>query len=303
MAGTRFTIAGAVLFGITMATGGPRPTRAHWRNAAIVGAALMCFGNGILGWTEQFIPSGFAAIVVAIVPFWMVILDWLRPGGQRPGRAVFVGLALGTIGLVVLVGPIALDAIRGETAMNRGIPFAPVGALMVSSFVWAAGSIYSRYADMPSSAVRATAMEMFCGGILLLVLGALAGEPRALDISRVSARSLAGLLYLITLGSFVGFTAYVWLLKVVPPPKVATHAYVNPVVAVLLGSTIGGETLTVRTLIAAAIIVIAVALITTARARGNAGGQVVSARVRAPLSILFECQNIWSGSSRSPSRE
>jgi drug/metabolite transporter (DMT)-like permease len=277
MAGTRFTIAGAVLFGITMATGGPRPTRAHWRNAAIVGAALMCFGNGILGWTEQFIPSGFAAIVVAIVPFWMVILDWLRPGGQRPGRAVFVGLALGTIGLVVLVGPIALDAMRGESAMGRGIPFAPVGALMLSSFVWAAGSIYSRYADMPSSAVRATGMEMFCGGILLLVLGALAGEPRALDITRVSARSLAGLLYLITLGSFVGFTAYVWLLKVVPPPKVATHAYVNPVVAVLLGSTIGGETLTVRTLIAAAIIVIAVALITTARARGNAGGQVVSA--------------------------
>jgi drug/metabolite transporter (DMT)-like permease len=256
-----------VLYVVTIASGASRPTRTQWRNAAVVGAALMCFGNGVLGWAEKSIPSGFAAIVVAIVPFWMVVLDWLRPGGERPGRAVFAGLALGTIGLVVLVGPLALEAFRGQTGPNNGIPFAPVAALMFSSFVWAGGSIYSRYADLPKSAVRATGMEMFCGGILLLLVGALAGEPASFDIGRVSVRSIGGVLYLITLGSFVGFTAYVWLLKVVPAPKVATHAYVNPVVAVLLGSTLGGETLTARTMIAAAIIIVAVALITTARAR------------------------------------
>jgi drug/metabolite transporter (DMT)-like permease len=269
MAGIRFTIAGAVLFAVTAATGAARPTLRQWRNAVIIGAALMCFGNGVLGWTEQFIPSGFAAIVVAIVPFWMVILDWLRPGGQRPSRAVFIGLALGTIGLIVLVGPMALAAARGET-LRKGLPFAPVAALMFSSLVWAAGSIYSRYADLPRSAVRATSMEMFCGGILLLLVGLVANEPASLDISRVSARSIGGLLYLITAGSFVGFTAYVWLLTVVPAPKVSTHAYVNPVVAVLLGSTLGAETLAPRTFVAAAIIIVAVALITTAKARSSA---------------------------------
>lgn len=269
MAGTRFTIAGGVLIAVTAASGAPRPTRAQWRNAAIIGTALICFGNGVLGWTEKSIPSGFAAIVVAIVPFWMVILDWLRPGGVKPTRAVFVGLALGTIGLVVLVGPLALAQVRGATASANGIPFAPVGALMCSSLVWSAGSIYSRKADLPPSAVRATGMEMFCGGISLFIVGTLAREPAGFDLSLVSSRSIGGLLYLITLGSFVGFTAYVWLLKVVPAPKVATHAYVNPVVAVLLGSTIGGETLTARTMVAAAIIIVAVAVITTSRARNT----------------------------------
>jgi drug/metabolite transporter (DMT)-like permease len=267
MAGTRFTIAGAVLFGLSMAADGAKPTLRQWRNAAVIGTALMTFGNGILGWSEQFIPTGFAAIVVAIVPFWMVILDWLRPGGVRPTRAVFIGLALGTIGLIVLVGPLAIASLSGA---REGIPFGPVAALVFAGgLVWSAGSIYSRYVDLPGSAVRATGMEMLCGGAILLFIGTVTGEARVLDIGSISARSVGGLVYLITFGSFVGFTAYIWLLKVVPASKVATHAYVNPVVAVLLGSTIGGETLTVRTMIAAAIIVAAVALITTARARGS----------------------------------
>ena len=266
MAGTRFVISGAVLFGITLIAGNPRPARIHWRNAAIVGAALLLLGNGVLGWAEQFIPSGFASIIVAIVPLWMVILNWARPGGQRPSRAVVLGLVLGTIGLIVLLGPAALGAVRGEAGSSGGIRFGPAAVLIFSSFAWAAGSLFSRYAELPRSSSQATGMEMLCGGVLLLVAGVLAGEPASLELARVSSRSLLGLVYLITFGSFVGFTAYIWLLKVVPPAKVATHAYVNPVVAVVLGSTLGGEKLSARSVAAAAIIVAAVAVITTARA-------------------------------------
>ena len=271
MAGTRFVISGAVLFGITVIAGNPRPTRIHWRNAAIVGAALLLLGNGVLGWAEQFIPSGFASIIVAIVPLWMVILDWARPDGHRPSRAVVLGLVLGTIGLIVLLGPAVLAAVRGEAGSNGGIRFGPAAVLILSSFAWAAGSLFSRYAELPRSSSQATGMEMLSGGVLLLVAGVLAGEPASLDLARVSSRSLLGLVYLIMFGSFVGFTAYIWLLKVVPPAKVATHAYVNPVVAVLLGSTLGGEKLSARSVGAAAIIVAAVAVITTARAaeKGN----------------------------------
>ncbi len=271
MAGTRFVISGAVLFGITVIAGNPRPTRIHWRNAAIVGAALLLLGNGVLGWAEQFIPSGFASIIVAIVPLWMVILDWARPDGHRPSRAVVLGLVLGTIGLIVLLGPAVLAAVRGEAGSNGGIRFGPAAVLILSSFAWAAGSLFSRYAELPRSSSQATGMEMLSGGVLLLVAGVLAGEPASLDLARVSSRSLLGLVYLIMFGSFVGFTAYIWLLKVVPPAKVATHAYVNPVVAVLLGSTLGGEKLSARSVVAAAIIVAAVAVITTARAaeKGN----------------------------------
>src|SRR6266542_5879522 len=216
MAGTRFVISGAVLFGITVIAGNPRPTRIHWRNAAIVGAALLLLGNGVLGWAEQFIPSGFASIIVAIVPLWMVILDWARPDGHRPSRAVVLGLVLGTIGLMVLLGPAALAAVRGEAGSNGGIRFGPAAVLILSSFAWAAGSLFSRYAELPRSSSQATGMEMLSGGVLLLVAGVLAGEPASLDLARVSSRSLLGLVYLIMFGSFVGFTAYIWLLKVVP---------------------------------------------------------------------------------------
>lgn len=256
MAGVRFVIAGALLYGWLRLRGVAAPTRPQWRTAAIIGALLLLGGNGAVVWAEQRIPSGVAALLVAGVPIWMVVLEWLRPGGTRPGRWVVGGLVLGSAGLVLLVGP-------GEVLGGGHID--PLGALAVvgGSFAWAVGSVYSRSAQLPDSPLLATGMEMLTGGAFLLLAGVATGET--VDFGAVSTRSLLALLYLIGFGSLVAFTAYIWLLRATTPAKASTYAYVNPVVAVGLGWALAGEPLTARIAVAAAIIVGAVALITTRR--------------------------------------
>jgi drug/metabolite transporter (DMT)-like permease len=189
------------------------------------------------------------------VPCWMVLFDWLRPGGGRPTARVLLGLALGLAGMVFLVGPDSL--LGGGRADLLGI-----AALLVASSSWAAGSIYSRQAAMPSSPFLSTAMQMLAGGAALLLLATLLGEPAHADVAAFSVRSVLALLYLIVLGSIVAFTAYVWLLRASTPAHASTYAYVNPVVAVLLGWALAGEALTPRMLVAAAVIVSGVVLIT-----------------------------------------
>lgn len=270
MAGTRFLIAGALLYAWMRVSGAPRPARIHWRNAAIIGGLLLVGGNGGVVLAEQLVPSGLAALLVAILPIWMVLLDWARPRGRNPGGAVLFGLALGVIGLVVLIGPSALHAGSASAGGAGRISLTGVGLLIFASFSWAVGSLLSRHVELPRSAAVATAMEMLCAGAMMLVISVILREPIYFDPSLVSARSLAGWLYLVTFGSLVGFSAYVWLLKVAPPARVATYAYVNPVVAILLGWAFAGETLTLRTAVASAIIIGAVALITTARTRPDA---------------------------------
>lgn len=263
MGGVRFMLAGAILYTVVRLRGAARPKRIHWRNTAIVGALLVFAGNGSVVWTEQFVPSGLTALLVAVLPFWIAIVDWVRPGGTRPTLGVSVGLVIGMIGLVVLIGPSALDPSATSTA-GDGVALKGAVVLMISSLLWAIGSIFSRDADMPSAFV-ATGMEMFLGGAMLFVLSLVVGEPRGFDITAVSRASLIGFIYLTAIGSLVGFTAFVWLLTVQPAARVATYAYVNPVVAVFLGWALAGEALSLRTAIAAAIIIGAVALITTAR--------------------------------------
>lgn len=267
-AGVRFLIAGTLLYAWSRSRGAARPTRIQWRNTAIVGGLLLLGGNGGVMWSEQYVPSGIAALLVAILPFWMVLLDWARPGGQAPSRGVVIGLVVGLIGLVVLIGPDALNpSVTSEAAAlsGNGVRLSAAIVLMLASLSWAIGSIYSQHSDLPRSANLATGMEMLAGGALLFTLGVIAGEPIGFDPAQVSARSLGGFLYLITFGSLIGFTAYIWLLKHAAPARVATYAYVNPVVAVFLGWALAGERLSVRTAIAAAIIIGAVAIITTAR--------------------------------------
>lgn len=261
MGGVRFMIAGAFLYLVMRARGELKPTRIHWRSAAIIGAFLILGGNGGVVWAEQFVPSGIAALLVAVLPFWIVLIDWLGPARTRPTAGVVAGLVLGIIGIVVLIGPAAMTP--SASPMSGILKGAIV--LMLSSLSWALGTIYSRHASLPQSAFVATGMEMFCGGALLALLGIAAGEPMRFDLANVSARSMIGFVYLTTIGSLVGFTAYIWLLRHQPASRISTYAYVNPVVAVFLGWAIAGEPLTVRTMIAAAIIVGAVALITTAR--------------------------------------
>ncbi len=259
MAGVRFVVAGGILYVWAWLRGAPRPEPAHWLSAAVIGGLLLLGGNGSVVWAQQRVASGLAALLVATVPMWMVLLDWLRPGGVRPGPRTAVGIVIGLLGLAVLVGP---DQLMGSGRVDGQ------GALVLvlGSMCWAAGSLYARTAKLPASPMQSIALEMLAGGALLLLAGVLAGEPARLDLGAVSLRSVLGLGYLIVFGSLIGFSAYIWLLSVSTPAKVSTYAYVNPVVAVLLGWAVAGEPLTPRMLAAAAIIIAAVAVITTRRA-------------------------------------
>jgi len=261
MAGARFIVAGSVLYGWSrFVNGAAAPTRAHWRGTAAVGVLLLLGGNGLLVWSEQRIPSGVAALLVGTVPCFMVLVDWLRPGGVRPTGLVVAGLLLGLLGLVWLIGP--------DTLMGGGrADFVGATVVVIGSFSWALGSVYSRHAASPASPFLSTAMQMLAGGAALLALSLLLGEPWAFDAGGVSLRSALGLLYLVVFGSIVAFSAYIWLLRVSTPTRVSTYAYVNPVIAVLLGWALAGEALTVRMAVAAAVIVSGVALISLAQKR------------------------------------
>ena len=262
MAGARFLCAGGLLYAYARLHGAPRPAGRHWRTALIVGGLLLLAGNGGVVWAEQRVPSGLAALLVAVVPAWMVLLDWARPGGVRPGRRVALGVALGLAGLVLLVGP-------GQIAGSGRVDLLGAGVLMLGSLCWAIGSVYSRHAPVPDSPLLFTGMEMLAGGVLLTLAGGAVGNWTHFSPGVVSLRSLLAAGYLVIFGSLIGFTCYVWLLRTVPVHRAATYAYVNPVVAVFLGWALAGEPLTLRTLLAAAVSVTAVVLITTYQQRSR----------------------------------
>ena len=253
MAGARFVLAGSILYVFVRWRGTPPPRRNNWIAAAPVGALLLVGGNGSLVWAEQRVPSGLAAIILAMIPLWMVLLDSFRKNGPRLTGRVAGGLAIGLTGIGILAGP-------AELWGSSRVDLLGTGVLMFGAFSWAVGSLYSRGADLPPSPFLAAAMQMLTGGAMLMGLGVLfeSGQAHWQDIS---FRSTAGLIYLIVFGSLLGFTAYIWLLKVVPTTRVATYGYVNPVVAVLLGWAIGGEPFSARELLATCVIVGAVVLI------------------------------------------
>lgn len=267
MAAVRFVIAGGILYGWARWRGNPGPRKVEWRTAIIVGGLLLFGGNGAVVWAEQYIDSGLAALLVATVPLWMVALDTFRPGGRQPGWMVWAGVAGGLLGLVLLIGP-------AELAGAKRADLGGILAVLGGALAWAVGSLYSRRAPLPDSPRLGTGMEMLTGGVLLGILslavgevGPLAAATGGFDLAAVSWRSGLALAYLIVFGAIVAFSAYVWLLRVVPAAKVATYAYVNPVVALVLGWALAGEDLNARTLMAAAIILGSVFLIVTARER------------------------------------
>lgn len=260
MAATRFLVAGALLYAwLRMRGAAQRPSGAQWRWASLAGVLMLGGGNGAVVWSEQRLPSGVVALVVATVALWIVVLEWLRPGGRRPPALVSVGVVLGLVGVAVLVGP-------GDVGRGGLDPLA-IGVLVAASLSWAAGSLLSRAAGMPRPALLGAAMQMLAGGAGLLVAGVVAGETTRLHLATTNATSLAALAYLVVVGSLVGYSAFVWLVTHVAPARAATYAYVNPVVAVLLGWAIAGERLDARVLAASAIIVAAVALVTVGQAR------------------------------------
>ena len=256
MAGSRHLIAGLILYPLARVQSKEKPTSANWFSAALMGALLLLGGNGGVSWSEQIVPSGVAALLVASVSFWMIIIEWLRPRGTRPMRRIIIGLVLGFAGLVFLVGPSKL----GGGRVN------PIGAtvLVLASLSWATGSVSAKHLKLPRSPLLAAGMESLVGGVLLILSSILFGRGESVRLATVSTRSLLAVGYLVVFGSLLGLSAYNWLLHHASPARVGTYAYVNPVVAMLLGWAIAGEAITLRTLLAAAVILAGVVLVISA---------------------------------------
>ncbi len=269
LAGFRFLISGLLLIVWRRSTGDPLPTLRQWRSTAIIGTLLLLGGNGFLSFAEQRVPSGISALLIGTVPLWMVLIEALRPGGAKPGVRAVLGLLVGFGGIFLLVGP-------AEMSKGGGFDLMGIGVLLVASLLWAAGSIYARTAELPSSSLMATGAEMLCGSVSLFLFASLVGEWPSFHPAAVSIRSWLGLAYLIGFGSLIGFVAYGWLLKHAPVSLVATYAYVNPLVAILLGNLFAQEQLNARILAAAGIIIGSVLLINSRRpASGGESSEAV----------------------------
>jgi drug/metabolite transporter (DMT)-like permease len=254
MSSIRFLVAGGILYAFAARRGAVRPSLRHWRSAALVGAALLLVGNGGIAWAEQRIDSGVAALLVATMPLWFALFDRIF-ACRRLTRSSALGLLVGLAGVALLVGPIG------------GAPLDALGALacLVATVAWAGGSIYARGADLPNDLLLGAGMQMLAAGVLLAAAGVGSGE--AAHVQAPSAASLGALAYLVVVGSLIAYRAYVWLLKSAPTPIVSTYAFVNPVIAVALGTVFLGEPLSLRILAASAAIVVSVALIVIGRER------------------------------------
>lgn len=259
MAGSRNLVAGLLLFAFARRQKGGGPLAIHWRDAAIAGGLMLTIGNGGVTWAERLIPSGVTALIVALTPVWMVLFDWLRPKGMRPGALVFLGLMVGFCGVAVLA--------RGNDH-NSGSNYTwGVVALLASSMGWALGSVFNRSARKPASPSLAVGMQMISAGVMLLAFSFLQGELKSFSFARVSLLSFGAWLYLMIAGSLVAYSAYHWLLHATSVARVSTTAYVNPLIAVLLGCTIGHEPLSHELFVAGGLIILSVVMIVRSKMR------------------------------------
>ena len=260
MMGFRFLGAGLLMLCFTVRRNRHPLTRRHWRTVAVLALTMVVTGTGIVAWVEVYLPSGLTALIVSISPVWLVSLEVLHPKGRKPGPLAITGMVIGILGVILLIGPgnLVERADLGATAV-----------LLFASFSWSVGSIYSRHNPIPASPIHMTALQMALGGAVLCLLGGLFGEFGQIQWSAVSATSIGAFAYLLFIGSIIVFPIYIWLMKVSTPALVGTHAFINPVVALLLGWFLGGEQMNTQMLIAAAVIVTAVILVTGDHTRGR----------------------------------
>jgi drug/metabolite transporter (DMT)-like permease len=254
MMGMRHLFAGATLYAWTRLRGTPAPKLREWLHPALIGGLLFLGGHGSLAWAEQHVPSGIAALLVATLPMWIVVLARIKGTERSFGGRALAGLVLGFVGVTVLFGP---DVLQHSGEVN----LLGAAAVLFGTFIWAAGTIYMRSVKMPDSPVISSAMQMLSGGVALMIAATLTRETAGFHLSAVSGRSWLALAYLAVFGSIIAFTAYSWLHMVATPSRVATYAYVNPVVAVLLGWLLAAEPLGVYTVIAMVVILVGVALV------------------------------------------
>ena len=256
MAGLRFTVAGAVMWAWMRATGTASPTLREWRDANVLGTLMFLIDYACLFWAEQRVPSGIAAVILAMIPVCITLLEITFLRTQRLTLRLAIGLGIGVAGVVLLMNP---SASLGEAPLDhRGVI-----ALLVSCCGWSVGTIVTKRLTLPTSKPMSAAAQMLSGGVQLLALAAVAGEFTHFRAQNISSGAWLSLVYLIIAGSIISYTAYVWLLHYESPTKVGTYAYVNPVVAVILGATLGGESMGRRTILGTALILISVAAITT----------------------------------------
>ena len=258
MAGTRYLVAGGAMFLFALLRGAKLPSAVQWRDALITGGCLLLVGNGGVTFAEQYVPSGTAALLVATVPVFLAIFAWASRLAPRPSTMVCLALLLGLFGVFVLSRPSMLS---GASAATQHDWYVGIASLLVAAAVWAGGSLYSRSAARPASAIVGVGIQMICGGALLMLVSVSTGEAARFEWNRVTAESMIAWLYLVSFGAIIAFSAYIWLVRVCSPALVGTYAFVNPVVAVVLGWAIAGEQLDNRTISGAAIIVAAVVII------------------------------------------
>jgi len=255
MAGSRFLVSGILLFvWMRWVAGEKAPKGPHWGPAAWSGFLLLTVGNGGVTWASTWVPSGVMSLLVASVPLWTVLLVW-KKGGPSPSWRTWMGLGLGFVGVTLLIHPGA-DLGMGPQGVLAGV------LVVVTSFLWSYGALYSKAAPKPSSALLFTSMQMMTGGALQLLMGILLGEARGFDLSAVTALSWGSWAYLTLVGSLVGFTSFIWVLQKSTAQLASTYAFVNPVIALFLGSVLAGETLSSQVVLAAALVVGAVAFLT-----------------------------------------
>jgi len=260
LAAMRFSVAGLVLFGWVLARGERAPSGREWRSASILGMVIFLFDYGLLFWAEQRVPSGIAAVMLATIPVFMALSEIIFLRTQRLTARLALALLIGIGGVGVLMS---------HTLNLGGAPIDKLGAmaLIFASISWSIASVLARKLPLPSSKVMSSGAQMLCGGILLAIAAGAFGEFRNFHPWSVSRGAWLALLYLIVAGSIIGFTAYVWLIHHESPTKVGTYAYVNPIVAVLVGYFLGGEALTARTILGTFLVLISVVVITTTPAK------------------------------------
>jgi drug/metabolite transporter (DMT)-like permease len=261
MAGARFFLAGAIMYTAARLQGAAPPTAVTWKNSLVIGACLLLGGNGAVTISEKWVPTGLAALLVATVPIYIALLGWLSGSAPRPTRFVWIGLLGGFIGVGILVGPALTNfsnAQHHHLALGMSI-------LLFGSLVWSIGSLYSRTAKSSPSLFLAAGQQMMCGGGLLFLLGLVLQEHHDFKFDKITPLSAGAFVYLVLIGALIGYTAYFYLLRHCDPAKVATYAYVNPVVAMVLGTFFAGETVSLRTLLGAGLIIGSVAIVITAQ--------------------------------------
>jgi drug/metabolite transporter (DMT)-like permease len=260
MAGLRFTVAGLALYGWMRLTGVPSPSWREWRGATVLGTLMFLIDYACLFWAEQRVPSGVSAVILAAIPVCITLLEIIFLRTQQLTVRLSLGLLVGVVGVAVLMNP---SASLGEAPLDRRGAI----ALLVACCGWSIGTVVSRRLALPESKPMSAAAQMLSGGVQLLVLAAVSGEILHFRMNEVSGIAWFSLIYLIVAGSIVAYTAYVWLLHYESPTKVGTYAYVNPVVAVILGTGLGGESIGGRTMLGTALILVSVVAITTMKVK------------------------------------